>query len=216
VLIVYYTYTRQTQLVADAMADVLTAQGCEVQQAAIALTDRRYAGRFERFPLPFRKLVGMLPAQARHAVGDIEVPDVVRDGEYDLVCIGSPTWWLTACLPIRSFLTSPDAGPLLAGRRFTAFVVCRRYWRGSMRTVRKLGTGHGGSYVDGVHFTFAGGQVRSLVALVSYLRTGRMREQLLGVKIPPTNLAPEQIVAARLFAQGLADELAKSRVIPAG
>src|SRR3954453_8823555 len=198
------------------MADVFTDQGCEVQQATIALTDRRYAGRFDRFPLPFGKLVGMLPAQARHAVGDIEVPDVVSDGEYDLVCIGSPTWWLTACLPIRSFLTSPEAGPLLAGRRFTAFVVCRRYWRGSMRTVRKLGTSHGGSYVDGVHFTFAGGQVRSRVAPVSSLRRGRMRDRLLGVKIPPTNRAPEQIVAARLFAEALAAELAETRVMPAG
>src|SRR4051795_5476155 len=216
VLIVYYSYTRQTQLVAEAMADVFTDQGCEVQQAAIALTDQRYAGRFEAFPLPFRKLVGMLPAQARHVVGDIEMPDVVSDGDYDLVCIGSPTWWLTACLPIRSFLASPEAGPLLAGRRFTAFVVCRRYWRGSMRTVRKLGSNHGGSYVDGVHFTFAGGQVRSLVALVSYLRTGRMRARLFGVKIPPTNLQPEHIEAARLFAHGLTDVLAGMRLAKSG
>src|SRR3954452_14009843 len=154
VLILYYSYTRQTQLVAEAMAEVLSDQGCQVQQAAIALTDRRYADRFDRFPLPFRKLVGMLPAQARHAVGEIQVPDEVSKGEYDLVCIGSPTWWITSCLPIRSFLESPEAGPLLAGRRFTAFVVCRRYWRGNMRTVQKLGTRHGGSYVDGIHFAF--------------------------------------------------------------
>src|SRR3954462_11151517 len=182
------------------MAEVLADQGCEVQQAAITLTDGRDAGRFDSFPLPFRKLVGMLPAQARHAIGEIRVPDEVSQGDYDLICIGSPTWWLTACLPIRSFLKSPAAGPLLAGRRFTVFVVCRRYWRGSTRTVRKLGTRHGGSYVDGIHFTFAGGQVRSLVALISYLRTGRMRARLLGVKIPPTNLQPEQILAARSFA----------------
>src|SRR3954469_23792229 len=190
------------------MAEVLADQGYEVQQAAIGLTDRRYADRFDRFPLPFRKLVGMLPAQSRHAVGEIRVPDEVSEGAYDLICIGSPTWWLTACLPMRSFLKSPDAGPLLAGRRFTAFVVCRRYWRGSLRTVRKLGIRHGGSYVDGIHFTFAGGQVRSLVALVSFLRSGRTRERLLGVTIPPTNLGPEHILAARSFAQGLADELA--------
>src|SRR3954451_5900511 len=194
------------------MAEVLADQGCEVQQAAITLTDRRYAGRFDSFPLPFRKLVGMLPAQARHAVGEIRGPDEVSDGEYDLVCIGSPTWWLTACLPIRSFLKSPEAGPLLAGRRFTAFVVCRRYWRGSTRTVRKLGTRHGGSYVDGIHFMFAGGQVRSLVALVSYLRTGKMRARLLGVKIPPTNLQPQHIEVARSFARGLATELEPLKV----
>src|SRR3954463_12314119 len=104
------------------MAEVFTDQGCEVQQAAIALTDRRYSDRFDRFPLPFRKLVGMLPAQARRAVGEIQVPDEVSEGEYDLVCIGPPTWCLTSSLPIRSFLESPEAGPLLAGRRFTAFV----------------------------------------------------------------------------------------------
>src|SRR3954452_13691860 len=115
VVILYYTYTPQTQRVAESMAAVCTDQGCQVQQAAIALTDRRYADRFDRFPLPFRKLVGMLPAQARRAVGEIQVPDEVSAGGYDLICIGSPTWWLTACLPIRSFLKSPEAGPLLAG-----------------------------------------------------------------------------------------------------
>lgn len=209
VLIVYYSYTKQTRLVAEAMAEVFTDRGCEVRQAAIELTDGRYADRFERFPLPFRKLIGMLPAQARHAVGEIRVPDEVTEGDYDLICIGSPTWWLTACLPIRSFLASPDAGPVLSGKRFTVFVVCRRYWRGSTRTVRKLGTRHGGAYVDGIHFRFAGGQVRSLVALVSYLRTGRMRARLLGVKIPPTNLQPEHMTAARLFARGLTDELTR-------
>src|SRR3954463_5031844 len=106
VLVVYYTYTRQTRLVAEAMAEVFTDQGCEVRQAAIELTDRRYAERFDRVPLPFRKLIGMLPAQARHAVGEIRVRAEVSEGEYDLICIGSPTWWLTACLPIRSFLRS--------------------------------------------------------------------------------------------------------------
>jgi len=209
VLIVYYTYTKQTRLVAEAMADVFRDQGCEVRQAAIELTDRRYAERFGSFPLPFRKLIGMLPAQARHGVGEIRVPAEVNEGDYDVICIGSPTWWFTACLPIRSFLMSPEAGPVLSGKRFTVFVVCRRYWRGSTRTVRKLGTRQGGSYVDGVHFKFAGGQVRSLIALVSYLRTGRMRVRMLGVKIPPTNLQPEHIAAARLFARGLTDDLAR-------
>src|SRR4051794_26980216 len=190
VLIVYYTYTRQTRLVAEAMAEVFTDQGCEVRQAAIELSDRRYADRFDSFPLSLRKLIGMLPAQARHAVGEIRVPDEVSEGEYDLVCVGSPTWWLTACLPIRSFLSSPEAGPIFSGKRFTVFVVCRRYWRGSTRAVRELGTRHGGSYMDGIHFPFAGGEVRALVSLVSFLPAGRVRGRLLRGKIPPPNPQP--------------------------
>jgi hypothetical protein len=63
-------------------------------------------------------------------------------------------------------------------------------------------------HVDGAHFTYLGGQVRSLLSLVSYLGSGEYRARFLGLKIPPTNLQPEQLEAARGFAAGLADSLA--------
>ena len=85
----------------------------------------------------------MLPAQLRRATGQIRIPDEARETQYDLVCIGSPTWWLTTCMPIRSFMKSDPAGRLLDRRRFTAFVVCRRYWRNNLETVRGLGTKRG-------------------------------------------------------------------------
>src|SRR3954452_4005294 len=170
VLIVYYSYTHQSAKVADAMADVLRERGCDVHQAEIEFTDSRYADRFTRFPLRHAvfDIVGMLPAQLRGATGEIRIPDEVSDGEYDLICIGSPTWWLKTSVPIRSFLKSDDAGPLLDGKRFTAFVVCRRYWSINLKPVKNLGRRQGGEYVDGIHFSFAGGQVRSLLSLLSY------------------------------------------------
>jgi hypothetical protein len=152
----------------------------------------------------------MLPAQLRRATGEIRIPDEARGGDYDLICIGSPTWWLTTCMPIRSYLRSDAAGPLLAGTRFAAFVVCRRYWRNNLKTVRKLGARQGGEYVTGVRFTFAGGQVRSMLSLISYLGTGENRGRYLGVRIPPTNLRPESSEQARAFASELADRLGTS------
>jgi hypothetical protein len=111
-------------------------------------------------------------------------------------------------MPIRSFLKSDAAGRLLAGKPFAAFVVCRRYWSINLRAVKKLGVRQGGEYVAGVHFSFAGGQVRSLLSLFSYLGTGENRERCLGVRIPPTNLKPDFEVEARAFAHELADGLA--------
>jgi hypothetical protein len=73
--------------------------------------------------------------------------------------------------------------------------------------VRKLGTERGGDYLDGIHFSFAGGQVRSLLALLSYFGKGENRERYLGVKIPPTNLKPDYPEQARAFATELADRL---------
>src|SRR3954468_909478 len=209
VLVVYFTYTQQSRLVAQAMAEVLSQRGCEVRQAAIELTDSRYAERFSRFPLrrPYLDIFGMLPAQLRGATGEIRVPDDARDGDYDLVCIGSPTWWLKTSVPIRSFLTSDAAGRVLDGKRFAAFVVCRRYWSINLRAVKKLGTRQGGHYIGGTHFAFAGGQVRSLLALLSYFGAGESRDRYLGVKIPPTNLKPGYEQPARAFANELADAL---------
>ena len=209
VLLVYYTYTQQSLRVVEAMADVLRERGCEVRQAGIEFTDERWAERFSRFPLrhAYLDVLGMAPAQMRGATGEIRIPDEAREGDYDLICVGSPTWFFRPSVPIRSFLKSEAAGRLLDGKRFTAFVVCRRYWSINLRTVRKLGTRQGGEYVNGIHFSFAGGQVRSLLSLLSYFGKGENRGRYLGVKIPPSLLKPDYLEQARTFANELADGL---------
>lgn len=209
VLFVYFTYTQQSLKVAEAMAEPLRERGCDVQLAGIELTDSRWSERFTRFPFrhPYGDILGMMPAQVRGATGEISIPEEAKDGDYDLVMIGSPTWWIKTSVPIRSYLKSEAAGRILNGKRFAAFVVCRRYWGFNLRGVRKLGTERGGEYVDGIHFSFAGGQVRSLLSLISYFGAGENRERYLGVKIPPTNLKPDYLEQARAFATGLADGL---------
>src|ERR1700761_6219856 len=189
VLFVFYTHTEQSRRVADAMAGVLRERGCDVWMAGIEFTDPRYAGQ-------------------------IRVPDVAREGDYDLVCLGSPTWFFTTNMPLRSYLKSAEAGKVLAGKRFAAYVVCRRYWSINLKEVRKLGTAQGGAYADGTRFQFAGGQIRSLLSLISYFGQGEMRERYLGVKIPPTNLKPDFLGQAQVFANRLADGLGSGHTTP--
>ena len=212
VLFVYHTYTHQTSALVEAMSDVLRSRGCDVHRALITFEDEKYAARFREFPMPhpFREVLGMIPAEARRRPAKIGIPDEVTAREYDLVCVGSPTWWLSTNVPIRSFLESDVAATLLDQRRFTTFVACRRYWKHNLKTVRRLGAGLGGRYVDGIHFSYEGGQVRSLLSLISYLGSGRYRDRYLGVKIPPTNLREHHLVEARSFANRLADGLVGS------
>jgi len=209
VLFVYYTYTKQTLKAVDAMAEVLRDRGIDVHLGAIEFVDPRYAERFKTFPMPhpFREVLGMIPAELRRRPGKISIPDVVTERTYDLVCIGSPTWWLSTNVPIRSFLESDASAKLLDGKLFTAAVACRRYWKHNLKTVRRLGTERGGTYVDGIHFRYQGGQVRSLLSLISYLGSGEYRERYLKVKIPPTNLQEHHLAEARAFAGTLADRL---------
>jgi hypothetical protein len=210
VLFVYFTYTNQTGKIVEAMSEALRERGCEVTHARIDLTDARYTARFHEFPMPhpFRELIGMIPAELRRATGEISIPQEAQEGAYDLVCIGSPTWWLSTSVPIRSYLESDAAGPVLDGTAYATFVVCRRYFGHNLRTVKKLATKRGGRYLDSIHFAYQGGQIRSLLSLVSYLGSGEYRDRYLGVSIPPTNLQDQQLQTARVFAGGLLDRLA--------
>jgi len=61
---------------------------------------------------------------------------------------------------------------------------------------------------------FAGGQIRSLLSLISYFGQGEMRERCLGVKIPPTNLKPDFLGQAQVFANKLADGLDSGHTTP--
>ncbi len=80
VLFVYFTYTGQTLKVVEAMTETFRARGCDVEHAAIDLTDARYTDRFHEFPMPhpFRELVGMIPAELRRATAEISIPDAAR------------------------------------------------------------------------------------------------------------------------------------------
>jgi flavodoxin len=215
VLLVYYSHTQQAKRVSDAMAEVLGARGCDVTQAGIEFTDPHYAKNFKVFP--FRHAVfGILPLlwpQLRRKTGQIRIPDEAKAGDYDLVCFGSPTWFFTTNMPLRSYLKSAEAHAVLAGKPFAAYVVCRRYWSINLKEVRKLGIAQGGKYVDGIRFTYEGGQIRSLLSLLSYFGKGEMRDRSLGIKIPPTNLKPDFGDQAEVFANKLADTLEPSAQI---
>jgi hypothetical protein len=209
VLFVYYSFTKQALKVTEDMEAVFRDAGWNIARAEIEFTDARYAKTFSRFPMRHRYLdvLRMLPAQLRRATGEIRVPPAAAAGDYDLVCIGSPTWWLTTCMPMRSYMKSDEAAALLQDRPVAAFVVCRRYWKNNLKTVSNLAEARGATVVETTHFKYLGGQVRSLLSLISFLGTGEYHVRYLGVKIPPTNLQPDGDDAARAFAGRLVERL---------
>lgn len=209
VLLLYYSYTGQTTKVLDAAEEVFRKRGHLVDRAPIEFTDPKYSEKFRRFPMRnvWPDFFSVLPAQTRGVTGDIRTPDEVRTGDYDLICIGSPTWWDTVSMPLRSFLKSHEARNLLDGKPFAVFVVCRRKWRKNLAGVRKLAEKKGGRFVDSIHFTYPGGELSSMLSLTSYLGSGEYKERYLGVKLPPTNINDEQVEEARRFAARLSDKV---------
>ena len=128
-LVVYFTFSQQTGRVAEVMQEALAEKSYNVTGSAIEFTDRKWSKLFAGVPMrrPAVQIPTILIAQRRRKTGEIRVPEEAQRGDYDLVVIGSPTWWLTTNMPIRSYLKSPSARTVMDGRPFAAFSVSRRY-----------------------------------------------------------------------------------------
>ena len=205
-LVVYYTFSQQTERVADVIGETLGRRGFEVTRAKIEFTDTRWAKRFEQVPMrwPLLKIVGMLPAQIRQATGEIHVPPEAQSGDYDLVVVGSPTWWFRVSVPVRSYLKSacrPDSARRQGLRwvlHLTPLLEAQR--RGESRS---LGEHAGGRWVEQTHFVAAGNQVQSMLAWLGYMSGFTYLDRLL--HLPPTNLQAGFETQAQTFAETIAD-----------
>lgn len=207
VLIVYYSFTQQTRQVASTMAETLRGRGLDVTEAQIGFPDPHYGKRFSKLPMdwPITKIVGMLPAQLRRKTGEIEIPAEAASGDYDLIVVGAPTWWLTTCIPVRSYLHDPASEKVLSGKPFALFSVSRRYYKGNLKTMRKLGEERHGQFVADIHFVSDGGQVMSMWSWLVFMRHNAERRRSLGVRLPKPNLTESYEEQATTFINRVAE-----------
>ena len=207
VLIVYYSLSKQTGRVTDAMETALVARGCDVTKALIEFTDERYLPKLSQFPMkrPMAQIPVILPAQLRHKTGEIRIPSEAQAGDYDLVLLASPTWWFQTSMPIRSYLESSAAKTVLDGKPFACASISRRYYSINLRQQKKLAEKNGGRFVDKTHFVVAGGQVKSMLSWLGYMKHGEPQERVFGLKMPPPNLKPDYEEQSKSFVHGVLD-----------
>jgi menaquinone-dependent protoporphyrinogen IX oxidase len=219
VLIVYHTFTKQSGRVADSIAKQFEARGCQVTKAMIEFTDQRWVPNlFSQFPLkhPIAQVSRMFTAQIRHKTGEIRIPAEAQAGEYDIVVIASPTWWIQTSMPIRSYLESPAARVILDGKPFATVSISRRYYSINLGQQRKLAEKDGGRFIDKTHFVAAGGQVKSMMSWLGYMKHGEPQERVMGVKMPHPNLQADFEDQAKAFADSLVDRVLQPAVAGAG
>ena len=206
VLILYYSFTNQTRRVGEGMAAAFRERGCDVALCEIELVDERYPMNLPLRPF-WRRMLKMIPVQLLGKTGQVRVDEQALAQNYDLICIGSPTWWFYPALPVGSMLKSESAPPLFDARRFAVFTVCRAFWGANLRSVKRLATKAGGRFVDSAAFVFQGNQVRSMLSFINYLQNGENRDRFWGYRIYPFGVPDEGIERAKSFANRLADGL---------
>jgi len=191
--------------VAHAMREVFQAAECDVECLEIELVDERYPLNLPLRPFWRRILKFVLP-QLLGTTAQIRFDEKVAAQDYQLVCIGSPTWWFFPAMPISTFLKSKAAVQVLSNRPFAVFTVCRALWWINLNSVRRLARRAGGVFVTSAALVFQGNQVQTMFSFLNYLRTGEDRERYLGCRIYPFGVSAEGIEKARSFARSLIEQ----------
>lgn len=170
-VIVYFSFTQQTHAVAVHLQDALVDDGWAVTLRRITWSDSRFAADGTLQPF-WRTMLGVFGAQmlGRPFGEAVEIDPV--EGPVDLVLVGSPTWWLKPAMPIMQGLRSAAVASLLKDRPVGVFTVCRAFYGGNFRWVRRCIKRLGGRLVGHQPFCFEGNQVQSMLAFVRRLRPG--------------------------------------------
>ena len=177
-------------------------------KASIEFTDERWVPKLSQFPMkrPMAQIASVLPAQLRNKTGEIRLPPEAQTGDYDLVLIASPTWWFKTCIPIRSYLESPAARVILDGKPFATVSISRRYYSINLAQQRKLGEKNGGRFAGKTHFVAAGGQVKSMLSWLGYMKHGVAQARVLGLKMPPRTSSRTSRSRRRRFVDSVTEQ----------
>ena len=97
--------------------------------------------------------------------------------------------------------------PRFAERSFATASISRRYYRFNLGQMKKLGEKNGGRHIDKTHFVAAGGQVKSMLSWLGYVKHGEPQERVFGLKMPPPNLKPDFEEQAHGFVNRVVDEV---------
>ncbi len=104
ILIAYYSHSGNTKKVAKQMATLIGADLLEIETVSPYPSD--YSGLSKK--AKGQRDAGILP-EIQENVCDIKA--------YDTVILGTPNWWNTLALPLRTFLTQED----LSGKNVISF-----------------------------------------------------------------------------------------------
>lgn len=201
-LILYYSMTGQAEKAAMLAAEAACGDGWAVtlcrmtmRDPADALTRPMTIAASKKWTQGAQK--GMTVPLA------YDPPDAI-DRRYDAILLFSNTWGDHPSVPMRSFLESDAARPLLSDTPFGAYIVCRRLWERNLRIVQQLGEAAGGRFLGGEPFMHPGGQIGSLIQTITYLyRTDGGRKRFAGFPLPRYGLSDEAAARVAPFTREL-------------
>ncbi|MCW3101650.1 MAG: hypothetical protein JWO09_90 [Bacteroidetes bacterium] len=117
------------------------------------------------------------------------------DKKYDLVVIAYQPWFLSVCVPVNSFLQSPEAQKVLNGTPVVTVIACRNMWLSAQEKMKKRLLELKARLVGNITFVDKSANLVSLVTVLAFVLGGEKGRFLgifpkYGVKEDDLRIAP--------------------------
>lgn len=164
-LVLYYSLTGNTRNGADRIASGLEATGYRVDLVPIEVERPRIA-----FPFPnVWAFISLTLRSIFRTPVEIKPLNIQEDRDYDLIILGTQTWFVGMGLPMQAVFEQARYRPIFDGKDVAIFIICRGLWRRSQAMLFDRVQRWGGNVIAIRAYTHAGKEPSRFFSLAFYL-----------------------------------------------
>lgn len=200
VLVVYFTQTGQLSSAVKATLQPLAADpGVTLHYEQVKpVKEYPYPWSYMEFFDIFPETVHGIPCQLQPFSFDTGI-------NYDLVVIAYQPWFLSVCVPINSFLYSPEAQKVLKGKPVVTVIACRNMWLNGQEKMKKRLLELEANLVGNITFVDKSANLISLITVLAFV-LGGVKDKFLGI-FPKYGVKEEDLAKAPSYGKILIHNL---------
>lgn len=192
ILVVYYTQTGQAKLALDATLKPFT-ENSNYQLDYLLIKPKK------SFPYPwsYTEFFDAFPETVHGIPCELEPIQIDTSVNYDLVVIAYQPWFLSICVPVSSFLQTPEAKLLLNNKPVVTIINCRNMWLGAQEKMKQRLLDVKANLVGNITFVDRSSNLTSLVTVLAFVLKGT-KENFMGI-FPKYGVNDKDLEKAPLF-----------------
>lgn len=192
ILVVYYTQTGQAKLALDATLKPFT-ENSNYQLDYLLIKPKK------TFPYPwsYTEFFDAFPETVHGIPCELEPIHIDTSVNYDLVVIAYQPWFLSICVPVSSFLQTPEAKLLLNNKPVVTIINCRNMWLGAQEKMKQRLLDVKANLVGNITFVDRSSNLTSLVTVLAFVLKGT-KENFMGI-FPKYGVNDKDLEKAPLF-----------------
>jgi hypothetical protein len=175
VLVVYFTQTGQLSSAVKA-----TLRSFEEDSNVEVYYEQIKPKKEFPFPWSYMEFFDIFPEAVHGVACDLHPFSFDTAINYDLVVIAYQPWFLSVCVPVNSFLQSPEAERALRGKPVVTIIACRNMWLNGQEKMKKRLVELKANLVGNITFVDKSANLISLITVLAFV-LGGVKDKFLGI-----------------------------------